>query len=186
MADVYEITSKASIDVDDFSRAVGDGRKSLAFSPENALLLLPLANVEVQLGLLNAASLDARDALEYLDRFAGPAAFSNEVWSELTMKLNASSHFVLGRAAITKALRLQGPARLTLLTESESELALALPDENTKAAYLLGLAKLASGQSKQAASEFLAASRSTSNVRTPAFQSAQDFVWLPPAVCPDS
>ena len=41
-----------------------DGRASLRLFPENAVLLVPLANVEVHEGLLDAARSDDRDMLE--------------------------------------------------------------------------------------------------------------------------
>jgi len=168
LADVYEISSKASIDLDDFPRALADGRLSLRFLPENALLLVPLADVEAQQGLLEAARRDARDALLSLDTFAGSSALTPQAWSELARKLAASSHFVLGRAAITEALRSKGTRRAELLAESETELGLALPTDNPEAAYLLGLGKLVQAKPAQAASEFMAASRTASVIRAKA------------------
>lgn len=159
IADIYEITCKASIDLGDFRRALADGRTSSRIFPENALLLVPLANLEVQEGLLDAAKRDASDALFYLAAFAGSSAISPLDWRDLKQKLQQSSHFVLGRVAVTQGLRSKNPLRARLLAVSESELGLAGPAENPEAAYLLGIVKLARGQPAEAAPQFAVASR---------------------------
>ena len=170
LADVYEISSKASVDLDDFPRALADGRMSLRLLPENALLLVPLANVEVQQGLLEAARRDARDALRYLATVAGPSAMTPAAWNELERQLAASSHFVLGRAAITEALRIKSSRRDELLAEAEMELGLARSVEIPEASYLLGLAQLMQAKPAQAASQFMAASRPSSVIRAKALE----------------
>ncbi len=165
LPDIFEITCKASIDLGDFQRALRDGRASLRIYPENALLLVPLANVEVQQGLLDAARRDARDALYCLDAFAGSSAIAAGDWSELKKKLQESSHFVLGRVAATEGLRLKNPRRAALLSESEAELALAKADANPAAAYLWGIVKQARGNIDEAASLFaIAAARGEAEI----------------------
>lgn len=170
LADVYEISSKASVDLDDFPRALTDGRMSLRLLPENALLLVPLANVEVQQGLLEAARRDARDALLYLATMAGPSEMTSEAWSELARQLEASSHFALGRAAITEALRSKSPRRQECLADAERELALACAADMPEAHYLLGLAQLMQSQPADAASHFMVASRVASAIRSKALE----------------
>jgi len=61
LPEVYEIASKAYIDLGDLDRAHADGRASLEFLPESALLLVPLANAEVKAGRVAEAEQSAKD-----------------------------------------------------------------------------------------------------------------------------
>ncbi|HZP01168.1 MAG TPA: hypothetical protein VFD30_12820, partial [Terriglobia bacterium] len=47
LPEVYEIIAKAKIDAGEYEVALKYGRQSLRLLPENPLLLVPLANVEV-------------------------------------------------------------------------------------------------------------------------------------------
>src|SRR5438105_2259651 len=62
LAPVNDIAAKASIDLDDYSHALLYGRESLRLLPENVLLLVPLADVEVQQGLLTEGRHTAYEA----------------------------------------------------------------------------------------------------------------------------
>jgi hypothetical protein len=90
LAHVYDIASKASTDLDDFEAALNYGARSSRLLPENPLLLISLANVQVHLGLLDQAESSATLSLEYLDRFRRPARYSEQKWTELEPQLRAS------------------------------------------------------------------------------------------------
>ncbi|MCI0420053.1 MAG: tetratricopeptide repeat protein [Acidobacteria bacterium] len=160
LAQVYEMAAKAFIDLGDFERAVNHGRQSLKLLPENPLLLVPLANVQVQQSRLTEARISARQALIFLDEFAPPLAVPSAQWPELHRQLKASCHFVLGRAAVTEALSLSsGERRTALLRESEEHLEQAriLNPQDAEIVYLLGLSQLSAGQAEAAAISFAAA-----------------------------
>jgi tetratricopeptide (TPR) repeat protein len=76
LSTVYELAAKASIDLGDYSKALRYGQDSLALLPENTLLLVPLAGVQVQQGLLIEGKQTAHQALEYL-RSSGPHSSGN-------------------------------------------------------------------------------------------------------------
>ena len=76
--------------------------------PENPLLLVPIANVLVQQGLLRDAEGRARDALEYLDRFDHPDSVREPEWPAVRAQLKASSLYVLGRIGVAEALAARG------------------------------------------------------------------------------
>jgi hypothetical protein len=58
----------------DYTRALQSGTESLRLLPENPLLLVPLADVQVQEGLVPEAKRTAQEALECLDGFARPSS----------------------------------------------------------------------------------------------------------------
>jgi len=154
-----EIAAKAFIDLGDYSQALRYGRQSLDLLPENPLLLVPLANVQIQRSLLAEARLSARLALHYLDEFAPPLSIGAADWPATSRQLKASSYFALGRAGITEALSLAaGERRRQLLKESVSLLTTArqLNPVDGEIAYLLGLGLLTSGQAQEAALNFAA------------------------------
>jgi tetratricopeptide (TPR) repeat protein len=156
LAQVYEIASKASIDLDDLDGAVRYGKLSLRLLPENPLLLVPLANAQVQLGNLAEGSQNALDALEYLDQFARPAAVKPEEWPLVADQLKASAWFAIGRAALTDGLASAGEKRRQLLLHAEAALlrsrGFSLRDAETH--YLLGLTCLSLGKRREAAQHF--------------------------------
>ena len=99
LAPVYEIAAKASIDLEDYPRALQYGEESVRLLPENPLLLVPLANVQVKQGLLSEAAQTAREALDYLDRFYRPLSVPEKRWPVVERQLRASAYYALGRAA---------------------------------------------------------------------------------------
>jgi tetratricopeptide (TPR) repeat protein len=126
LAQVYEMASKASIDLENYDRALQYGKESLKLLPENPLLLVPIANVQVQQSLLAEAKQSARDALEYLERFARPSAIAEQGWPDLKRQLKASGFFALARAMISEALAAPpSQRRQELLRSSEEPLAQA-------------------------------------------------------------
>jgi tetratricopeptide (TPR) repeat protein len=156
LSQAYEIAAKASIDLGDTKSAVQFGRESLRLLPENPLLLVPIADVEAQEGNLVGATLDARMALGCLDRFLTPAVFSEKEWGILENQLRATSYYILGKAATEQGLSAKGPERDRKLQEAEefAGKSFHLNPSNSTTAYLLGLIRLARGNSKGAASAF--------------------------------
>ena len=173
MAQVYEIAAKSHIALGDFSRAMDFGGKSLRILPENPLLLVPLANAQVQEGRLPEAKASATEALEYLERFGRPTQIEKDRWPELHAQLKASSLFVLGRAAMMEGLELRpGPERDQLLGKAYglSLQASDLDSQNTQVAYLLGLVSLAQGRKEAAARHFAAASNTKGELQSEALE----------------
>ena len=155
-----EIAAKAFIDLGGYAQALKYGRDSLELLPENPLLLVPLANLQVQQSLLAEGRSNARLALQHLDDFAPPLSIRADDWPETARQLKASSYFALGRAGITEALSMpRGERQRHLLKESVSFLKTAqeLNLTDGEIAYLLGLGLLTSGQAEDAALNFAAA-----------------------------
>ena len=159
LALVSEIACKASIDLDDHPAAIQYGKLSLRLYPENPLLLVPLANVQVKAKLYADAARNARDALDYLDRFGRPASIKEDDWTALQPQLKASSYYVLGRVTASQGLVAQGNAQKTQLRAAVQHLTRArqLNAEDPEIAYLLGLVELSLGDADAAAGQFAAA-----------------------------
>ncbi len=87
LAQVNGIAAKSYIDLEDYARALGSARDSLKLLPENPLLLVPIANVQVQQGLLAQAKQSAHEALQYLERFSRPGAIPKQAWPALERQL---------------------------------------------------------------------------------------------------
>jgi len=143
LAVVYEVASKASIDLNDLAGAIRYGKESLRFFPENPLLLVPLANVQAQQGLLDDAVISARDALDYLDRFAGPSSIPAPQWPGWRAQLQASSFYVLGKVGMLRGKPVAAVADLTRAAQ--------LNPEDPEIQYLLKLAQRAAGDRKAGA-----------------------------------
>jgi len=154
LSHVHEMASKASIDLNNFDAALAHGGKSLRLLPENPLLLVSLANVQIHQRLTDQAVSSATLALEYLDRFDRPARFSETEWKTLDPQLRASCYYVLGRAAITAGMAANEPERDGHYRKGRDLLAKSrrLNASDTSAAYLLGIAHLSLRESHQAAS----------------------------------
>ena len=152
LAQVYEIAAKASMDLEDYPRALQYGRESVRLLPENPLLLVPLANVQVQQGLLSEAAQTAREALDCLDRFERPLSVPVKRWPAVERQLRASAYYALGRAATLEGLSAKGTTREGLLRQGEAFLIQArdLNPEDPEIAYLLGLTALALGKTRDA------------------------------------
>jgi len=152
-----EIAAKAFIDLGDYPPALRYGRQSLELLPENPLLLVPLANVQIQQSQFAEAQLNAKLALQFLDEFAPPLSIGAHDWPATSRQLKASSYFALGRAGMTEALSLvAGERQRQLLKESVNSLSIArrLNPADAEITYLLGLGLLTSGQSQDAALNF--------------------------------
>jgi len=154
LPEVYEIASKAYIDLGDLDRALEDGRASLEFLPESPLLLVPLANAEVKAGRVSYAEQSANDALGYLDHFDRPGTIPEKKWPEVQQQLKASCYFVLGRVRTLQGVNLPpGEERRKRIQESISFLACArsLNPDDPEIDYLIGLDDIALGRPAEAA-----------------------------------
>jgi predicted CXXCH cytochrome family protein len=162
LPEVYEIIAKAKIDAGQYEVAMKYGRQSLRLLPENPLLLVPLANVEVRLGLTAEAEQSANDALEYLDRIGRSSSIPRQQWPQIERELRASCYFVLGRAATVESLRkdhVQERKELAGRAVDCLKRARALNPADTEISYLLGLAYSSAGNPAGAAASFAAVAR---------------------------
>src|SRR5439155_15750641 len=138
----------------DFDRALRYGRASLEILPENPLLLVPLANVMANRGLMAEAERNAQDALDYLEQFGRPSSIPVEKWPEVHNELKASCFFVLGRLGTLHAVDLPaGEERSNQLLSATKLLrqAQSLNPDDPEIAYLAGLDYLALGKQDKAA-----------------------------------
>ena len=163
----YEAAAKASIDLGSYDRAIQEAKQSLRLFPENPLLLVPLANVAAQQGLMPLAERSAKDALEYLDEFGPPVGTKRKAWPELRDELKASAHFALARVYAS------GSSRRTLELKSFDELttALQLNRKDAEIYYLRGVVEEALGRPADAASDYAEAVRQGNNLRETAAKS---------------
>ena len=161
LSQAYEIAAKASIDLGDDKAALKFGRESLKLLPENPLLLVPLADIQMREGEVADAAQNARLAIDCLDRFVGPATFSPKEWTTLKKQLRASSFYILARAATSEGLGASGGERDTKLKEAEefADESWKLNSSDSTTAYLLGLIRLARGEQKEAATALAVAYR---------------------------
>jgi len=157
LAQAYEVAARANFDLEKYESGLDDARKSLALLPENPLLLVAVADVEAREGLNQTAVEHAEEALDDLDRFAAPSSVKEDDWPDVKRRLKASAHFSKGRAWLQQALGLSaGEKRDQLLKTSEASLdrAQQLNSADSETSYLLGLARLMSGEPSRAASDF--------------------------------
>jgi len=153
LSQAYEIAAKASIDLGDNKAALEFGRESLRLLPENPLLLVPVADIQIREGEAAGATQNARLALDYLDRFVGPSTFSGKEWTALARQLRASSLYILARAATAEGLKASGGERDSKLREAEESASKSwgLEPSDSATAYLVGLIRLARGREREAA-----------------------------------
>ena len=158
LSQAYEIAAKASIDMGDNQAALQYGGEALKLQPENPLLLVPIAGIQVREGLLAEGAQNASMALDCLDRFLGPAVFSAKEWSSLSRQLRATSLCILAEAALKEGVKAAGNEQATKLKEAEdyADRSWRLDPSDTNTAYLLGLTRLARGNQKGAALAFAA------------------------------
>ena len=161
LSQAYEVAAKASIDLGDNQAALQYGSEALKLQPENPLLLVPIAGIQVRQGLLAEGTENASLALECLDRFLGPAAFSAREWTTLARQLRATSLCILAEAALKEGVKTEGANQTAKLKEAEdyANQSWRLDPTDTNTAYVLGLARLARGNQKDAAIAFAAVYR---------------------------
>jgi len=156
LSQAYEIASKACMDLQDYDEAIQFGTQSLRLLPENPLLLVPLANVQLQKGQLAGAKTNAAAALEYLNQFDRPAAVPASKWPTVRSQLLSSAYYVLGRVEMAAALGNSGAEKQNGLGRAESFLrqAHALNAQDAGIGYLLGLTAMSLGKPRVAAFYF--------------------------------
>lgn len=169
---VLAMAAKAAVAQNDLEAGLEYGKRSLRILPENGTLLAIIANVQVQKGLLDEASKSAADALEYLDRFQGPAQYAEDEWDRVKRELSASAHFVLGRVKATLGLRATGAERVELLNAAREALhrSLELNKSDGIATFLLGIVAEEIGNAGEARSAFATALRIPSPVQDRALE----------------
>jgi predicted CXXCH cytochrome family protein len=157
LAQAYDVAARSSFDLARYGAGLDFARQSLAFLPENPLLLVSVADVQSHQKLNEDAILNAQRAVEYLDRFSRPATIKEQEWPDLKRKLKASAYFAMGRALLAEALDASDHEnRSALLVRSEAALSQAseLNPTDPEIAYLRGLARVSSGNLNAAASDF--------------------------------
>ena len=165
LATAYEIAARSSFDLGERVAGLENARLSLRLYPENPLLLVAVADNQAREHLNDAAIASAREALDYLDRFARPIAIAESDWPGIKANQQAAAYFALGRAQVQKALKTPAsPAQITpsdstgssLLNQAASSLlqARALKPTDSEISYLLAEDYLLVNDLDHAASEF--------------------------------
>jgi len=120
LAQAYEVAARGCFDLGEYELGLSYAQKSLVLLPENPLLLVPVADVEARQHLNSAAIAHASEALDDLDRFAGPASVRDEDWPNVKQQLKSTANFAKGRAQLQAALtQPMGETRRELLKNSE-------------------------------------------------------------------
>ena len=179
LAQAYEVAARAGFDLEKYESGLEYAHESLALLPENPLLLVPVADVEAQRRLNEAAIAHADEALRDLERFAAPSSVREQDWPDVKRKLEASGYFAKGRALLQQALDLPaGEKRAEALKASESALGKAqqLNSRDVEIVYTLGLVQLASGRASEAAASFAEVYRGGGDVAPRAHDNLQ-FVY---------
>ncbi len=161
LAEAADLAAKASIDLGHYDEAIKEGRFSLRLLPENATLLVLLANAEAQTGSTEQAISDGRDGLVYLDEFEGPGSLTEGEWKRVKRQLKASAYFAIGRAFGARGLAVRGVEDKKDLLQAMDALdrAVAWNPEDRESFYLRGVIGLALQQSGKAATDLAFASK---------------------------
>jgi predicted CXXCH cytochrome family protein len=157
LAQAYEVAADSSFDQREYAGGLEYAKKSLTYLPENPQLLVAVADVQAREHLNDEATVSARAALEYFEKFGRPGAVAESQWPATKHRLQASANFALGRALLQEAVNEPaGEKRNTLLKESRQALSRAqtLNPVDGEIAYTLGLARLSSGDFAAAANAF--------------------------------
>src|SRR6266853_1199564 len=181
LAQAYEVAARGCFDLAEYEKGLGYARQSLALLPENPLLLVPVADVEARQHLNSSAISHAREALDDLDRFAGPSSVRDEDWPNVKQQLKSTANFAKGRAQLQAALtQPMGETRRELLKNSEASLleALHFNNQDLEIAYVLGLAHVSSGKAMEASSSFAAVYRGGSEFALKALDNLRTIYLL--------
>lgn len=181
LAQAYEVAARGCFDLGKYEQGLSYAQQSLALLPENPLLLVPVADVEAREHLNLAAVAHADEALDDLDRFAGPASVGQEDWPGVKQRLKAIARFAKGRALLQAAVAQPGnEKRKQLLKESEASLLDAQQSnrQDLEIAYVLGLAQFSSGKVLEASSNFAAAYRGGKELAPKALDNLQAIYRL--------
>ena len=167
LAQAYEVGARGCFDLGEYEKGLDYARQSLHLLPENPLLLVPVADVEARQNLNSAALDHAVEALNDLDRFAGPSSVREQDWPKVKQRLRSTANFAKGRALLQEAIALpQGEKRRQLLKDSEEALLEAhrLDPQDLETDYILGLAQLSSGKVLEASGNFVPVYRGSSEL----------------------
>ncbi len=176
LAQAYEVAARGCFDLGDYEQGLRYAQQSLALLPEDPLLLVPVSDVEARQSLNSAAIAHANEALEYLDRFAGPASVREEDWPKVKRQLQATASFAKGRALLQDAVaQPAGELRRQLLKDSEASLldAQRSNSQDLEIAYVLGLAQFSSGKASEASGNLAAAYRGGGELAPKALKSLE-------------
>ncbi len=156
----FDAAARSAIDLAQYDDALAAGRFSLRLLPENASLLILLANIEAQKNLFERALQDANDALEYLDSIERPPNMNQTEWNVLKPQLKASAYFAKGRAEVSRAhgKDLQGAL-------ADLNRAAAWNNEDAEVFYLRAIVELRLQQKNAAASDLAFVLESTHTLR---------------------
>src|SRR5438132_647436 len=181
LAQAYEVAARGCFGLGEYDLGLSYAHKSLALLPENPLLLVPVADVQARQSLNSAAIAHAREALDDLDRFAGPSSVRDEDWPNVKQQLKSTANFAKGRALLQAALSQPvGETRRELLTNSEVSLleALHFNNQDLEIAYVLGLAQLSFGKAMEASNSFAAVYRGGSDLAPKALDNLRTIYRL--------
>ena len=181
LAQAYEVAARGCFDLGAYELGLSYSQQSLALLPENPLLLVPVADVEARQNLNFAAIAHAREALDDLDRFAGPASVRDEDWPDVKRRLKSTANFAKGRALLQAALtQPEGETRQKFLKNSEASLleALRLNNQDLEIAYVLGLSQLSFGKATEASNSFAAVYRGGSDLAPKALDNLRTIYRL--------
>ncbi|MEX2262796.1 MAG: multiheme c-type cytochrome [Bryobacteraceae bacterium] len=92
---VYDVAARSCLDLKRPECALRYASQSLRLLPENPLLLVSLAELQAAGGLKQQAASSARQALDYLDRYARPSGFTEAQWAALEPKLRRTADSTL-------------------------------------------------------------------------------------------
>lgn len=177
LSEAYDIAARTSIDLGDYRLALHEGQFSLRLSPENATLLVLIANIEAQNKLFDQAETSARDALEYLEVFVRPGEVTDRQWSRTKPKLEASAYFALGRVYAARSFANTESSRAGLLVKAEQFLnrAAAWNRDDPEIFYLRALVELDLRQPTKAASDLAFVAQSGHPLREKARDNLQQL-----------
>ena len=185
LAQAYEVAARASFDLEAFDSGLKYARLSLQLLPENPLLLVAVADVQVRQHQNELAIASARDALDYFDRFDRPEAIREQDWPDLKRRQQATAWFVIGRGFISLALETPDPGnRNSFLEQSAADLSRArsLNPDDMEVVYLLGVNYLAAHKPTGAGVEFAAVYKHGQEFAPQARQQLQAIYDAEPAV----
>ncbi len=156
LAQAYEIAAKSSFDIGDYEKGLDYAKDSIAFLPENPLLLVAVADVEARQKQNDRAIEDGLNALEYLDEFAHPISVSERDWPTVKRAQKSIALFAVGRAQLQKALEERSrEGRQKLLVASLESLSEAreLSPSDDEIEYARSMALISSGKISDGAAE---------------------------------
>ena len=143
LRETYEIAARASLRAGDGAGALDWGRRALRLLPENAPLLVIVADLAAKQREPALAERTARAAIRLLETAVAPPPLTSEQWTQMRRDFLATAYAVLGRVGIERGDH--AGAERSLLA------ALGLAPTDLEAAYLLGVTRVAARRDDEAA-----------------------------------